>query len=201
MKSNSKYSILSIFISLFLIVFVFFSYQGKKTKTFKLDSSIDKFKLLTHTGQKFNSQLFSKSPSLLFFGFTNCPDICPMTLDTISNLIEKLDTNANRLNYYFITVDPEKDNIETLNDYLENFNKKIIGVTGSVSDMQNFLTHMYIYSKKIYLDNDIYTVDHSSQIFIFDINGNFFGTISSGENDETIFGKINKVISVRSAAW
>ena len=58
-----------------------------------------------------------------------------------------------------------------------------------------FLTHMYIYSKKIYLDNDIYTVDHSSQIFIFDINGNFFGTISSGENDETIFGKINKVIS------
>ena len=71
-------------------------------------------------------------PSVFFFGFLNCPDICPNTLVEISNIILKLGKKSNKINFYFVTVDPERDTISNMKEYLTNFNENIIGITGDV---------------------------------------------------------------------
>ena len=74
--------------------------------------------------------------------------------------------------------------------YLDNFSKKIIGITGSVENIKSFLNYMYVYNKKVILDEDFYTFDHSSQLFLFKKDGTFFGTVSPGENIDTVLKKI-----------
>ena len=99
------------------------------------------------------------------------------------------------MRYYFVTVDPERDKIKYLKEYLNAFHSKIIGVTGSNANVEKFLKHMYVYKKKILLDKDNYTIDHTSQIFLFDKKGNFFGTLSTDEKDKNILAKIKKIIN------
>ena len=167
----------------------------KNNETLYLSKNINKFKLITHSNEKFDDKFFSNYPSLIFFGFLNCPDVCPFTLTKISEIIHKLNEQSELMRFYFVTVDPERDKIEDLKEYLNAFDTKIIGVTGSNIGIEKFLKYMYVYKKEIYLDSNNYTIDHSSQIFLFKKNGSFFGTLSTNEKDKNILDKINKLIN------
>ena len=194
--SNKKLKILLLAVFLILLVIIFISvFNQNKNQTLSLSKNIDKFKLITHTNKKFDDKFFSNYPSLIFFGFLNCPDVCPFTLTKISEIIYKLKDKSNSMRFYFVTVDPERDKIEDLKEYLNAFHPKIIGVTGSNIDIEKFLKYMYVYKKEIQLDNNNYTIDHSSQIFLFKKNGSFFGTLSTNEKDSNILAKINKIIN------
>ena len=164
------------FMLCFLIIFILFmnGFTKKKDTKLGLNSEVDKFELITHNGEKFNSRFFSKNPSLVFFGFLNCPDVCPTTLNTISDLIVNLDSKSQEINFYFVTVDPIRDNTKKMKEYLSHFNPKITGVTGSEKNINNFLDYMYVYKKKVYYSAEEYTYDHSSQIFMFYKGGDFF---------------------------
>ena len=194
--SNKKLIIFLLVISAVVLgtVYISFLSPNKNEKLF-LSKNINKFQLITHTNEKFNDKLFSNYPSLIFFGFLNCPDVCPFTLTKISEIINKLKDKSDFMRFYFVTVDPERDKIEELKEYLNAFHPKIIGVTGSNIGIENFLKYMYVYKKEIPLDNDNYTIDHSSQIFLFKKNGSFFGTLSTNEKESNILGKINKIIN------
>ena len=181
------------FITFFILFFN--SLEKKKDKSLELNSKINEFELVTHNGEKFNSKFFSKNPSLVFFGFLNCPDVCPNTLNTISDLIVNLDSKKQEVNFYFVTVDPIRDNKKKMKEYLSHFNPKITGVTGSEKNINNFLDYMYVYKKKVYYSAEEYTYDHSSQIFMFYKEGNFFGTISLNESSKNIYKKIDKIIN------
>ena len=167
----------------------------KNNETLNLSKNIKKFKLITHNNEKFDDKFFSNYPSLIFFGFLNCPDVCPFTLPKISEIIQNLNEESELMRFYFVTVDPERDKIEDLKEYLNAFHPKIIGVTGSSIGIEKFLKYMYVYKKEIPLDDKNYTIDHSSQIFLFKKNGSFFGTISTNEKNNTILSKINKLIN------
>ena len=194
--NNKKFKIVlfSIFltVSVLIIISVF---SLNKNENLSLSKNINKFKLITHTNEKFNNKFVSNYPSLIFFGFLNCPDVCPFTLTKISELIYKLKDKSDLIRFYFVTVDPERDKTEDLKEYLNAFHPNIIGVTGSNISIKNFLKYMYVYKKVIQLDNNNYTIDHSSQIFLFKKNGSFFGTLSTNEKDNNILGKINKLIN------
>ena len=194
--SNKKLIIFLLVISSVVLgtVYISFLSPNKNEKLF-LSKNINKFQLVTHSNEKFNDKLFSNYPSLIFFGFLNCPDVCPFTLTKISEIINKLRDKNNFMRFYFVTVDPERDKIKELKEYLNAFHPKIIGVTGSNISIENFLKYMYVYKKVIPLDNNNYTIDHSSQIFLFKKNGSFFGTLSTNEKDDIILGKINKLIN------
>ena len=194
--SNKKLKIflLAIF-SLVLGIICISVFYSNKNETLYLSKNVNKFKLITHSNEKFDDKFFSNYPSLIFFGFLNCPDVCPFTLTKISEIIHKLKDKTDLMRFYFVTVDPERDKIEDLKEYLNAFHPKIIGVTGSNIDIENFLKYMYVYKKKIQLDNNNYTIDHSSQIFLFNKNGSFFGTLSTNEKDNNILGKISKIIN------
>ena len=191
---KSKVFLLAIF-ALVLGIISISVFSLKNNETLNLSKNINKFKLITHNNEKFDDKFFSNYPSLIFFGFLNCPDVCPFTLSKISEIIHKLNEQSELMRFYFVTVDPERDKIEDLKEYLNAFDPKIIGVTGSNVGIENFLKYMYVYKKEIYLDSNNYTIDHSSQIFLFKKNGSFFGTISTNEKDINILGKINKLIN------
>jgi len=194
--SNKKLKIflLAIF-SVVLGIICISVFSSKNNESLYLSKNVNKFKLITHSNEKFDEKFFSNYPSLIFFGFLNCPDVCPFTLTKISEIIEKLKDKSELMRFYFVTVDPERDKIEDLKEYLNAFHPKIIGVTGSNIDIENFLKYMYVYKKEIQLDNNNYTIDHSSQIFLFNKNGSFFGTISTNEKDNNILGKISKILN------
>ena len=194
--SNKKLKIflLAIF-SVVLGIICISVFSSKNNESLYLSKNVNKFKLITHSNEKFDEKFFSNYPSLIFFGFLNCPDVCPFTLTKISEIIEKLKDKSELMRFYFVTVDPERDKIEDLKEYLNAFHPKIIGVTGSNIDIENFLKYMYVYKKEIQLDNNNYTIDHSSQIFLFNKNGSFFGTLSTNEKDNNILGKISKILN------
>lgn len=194
--SNKKLKIflLAIF-SVVLGIICISVFSSKNNETLYLSKNVNKFKLITHSNEKFDEKFFSNYPSLIFFGFLNCPDVCPFTLTKISEIIEKLKDKSELMRFYFVTVDPERDKIEDLKEYLNAFHPKIIGVTGSNIDIEKFLKYMYVYKKEIQLDNNNYTIDHSSQIFLFNKNGSFFGTLSTNEKDNNILGKISKLLN------
>ena len=194
--SNKKLKIflLAIF-SVVLGIICISVFSSKNNETLYLSKNVNKFKLITHSNEKFDEKFFSNYPSLIFFGFLNCPDVCPFTLTKISEIIQKLNDKSESMRFYFVTVDPKRDKIEDLKEYLNAFHPKIIGVTGSNIDIEKFLKYMYVYKKEIQLDNNNYTIDHSSQIFLFNKNGSFFGTLSTNEKDNNILGKISKLLN------
>ena len=195
MKNKIFKIIIIFFFSITLAVLFISLFSEKKDKTLSLTNNINKFKLITHTNEKFDSNFVSNYPSMIFFGFLSCPDVCPFTLSKIAKIIFKLNEKSDLMRFYFVTVDPNRDKINDLKEYLNAFHPKIIGVTGSNDDIENFLKYMYVYKKEIPLDEDNYTIDHSSHIYLFNKKGNFFGTISTDEKDKNVLAKIKKIIN------
>ena len=89
------------------------------------------FALVDHRGKSVTERDYLGKPALVFFGFTNCPDVCPTTLYQLSNMLDQLKSDADRLNVLFITVDPERDTPQLLKGYVENFGSTFIGLTGT----------------------------------------------------------------------
>ena len=93
------------------------------------------FALTTHNGERYNSAS-DKNLKIIYFGFTYCPDVCPTTLINMANTLEELKDKKNEITPLFISVDPERDNLEILSKYVSAFHSKIIGLTGSVEDIE-----------------------------------------------------------------
>tara|TARA_S200000501_G_scaffold273888_1_gene257522 strand:+ start:3885 stop:4367 length:483 start_codon:yes stop_codon:yes gene_type:complete len=151
------------------------------------------FSLIDHNGNEFNKKSFSKNPSLVFFGFTHCPEVCPTTLYDIARWKELVGENAINLQTYFVTLDPNRDNQKILKDYVSNF-RNIKGVTGSDIDIINFSKSWGIYRKIIPTEENNYSLDHTATIFLVDKKLNLRGTISFGENEENAVDKINNLL-------
>ena len=197
MKNFASYSIITLivfflFICFFCIYFLIF-FKNTHTivqKTLPFENS---FSLIDHNGNEFNKKSFSKNPSLVFFGFTHCPEVCPTTLYDISRWKELVGENAINLQTYFVTLDPNRDNQKVLKDYVSNF-RNIKGVTGSEIDIINFSKSWGIYRKIIPTEENNYSLDHTATIFLVDKKLNLRGTISFGENEENAVDKINNLL-------
>jgi len=151
------------------------------------------FKLRTHDGKIFDT-MENQDPMLIYFGFTYCPDVCPITLLTMANVLDKLDNE--KITPLFITVDPERDNEEILSNYVTAFHDKIIGLTGSISEINKVTSDWKVYFKKE--DNidmpDNYTVNHLDIIFIANKNAEFVDFIKPNTSSEDVIKKLVKVI-------
>jgi len=188
MTIKIRYTLLLTALITFSLILTFHKKKDNKNE-FNVYKIAKNYDLVTDKEEILVKKINQKLPSLFFFGFTYCPDICPNTLYTITTINETIKKKV--ANYYFVTVDPDRDNIKIMNEYLKNFSSDIVGVTGSAIQIRKFLDDMYIYYKKIYLkDTEEYTMDHSSQIFLFKKNGDFYGTVSPEENVATIVKKI-----------
>ena len=133
------------------------------------------FSLLNHSGEEFTKASLANKHSILFFGFINCPDICPGTLQFLKSVKHKLDgANAwNEFQVVFISVDPARDTVEKMAQYMPYFDAEFVGVTGTVESIDAFaksLSMPYSLGKKD--ANGNYNVDHSASMLLTNQQGN-----------------------------
>lgn len=135
------------------------------------------FTMVDHTGQTVTEVDFAGRPFVMFFGFTHCPDICPTTLSWLSDLVEHAAPEGKRPPILFVTVDPERDTPEAMAAYIGSFGPGIIGLTGSLEQLEVIAKAWKVYFKKVPLEGGGYTMDHSASIFLMGEGGKFRGTL------------------------
>lgn len=167
----------------------------KSASTLSLKSTLTEVNLFSHLGKIVDIKDFKDTPTLLFFGFTHCPEVCPTTLSNLLNNIELLEKNKKNYRVLFITLDPERDTINNLKDYLQNFNSSVIGLTGELNEINKFAKNWNIYWEKV-SEGDDYTINHTATVFMINKNGNFAGTIAWGESDKSIKLKLKKLLNL-----
>jgi protein SCO1/2 len=131
------------------------------------------FQLIDQNGKPFSDQDMKGRPYLVFFGFTHCPDICPTTLFEMSQLMRKLGPDADRAGALFITVDPGRDTPAVLKDYLASFDPHMRGLTGDQAAIDQAVKDYRVYAKKVPLQGDDYTMDHTAIVYLMDKDGQF----------------------------
>ena len=194
MKLKTSISILAgcLVIFLFIMLPVFLSMQSAKDEaiaSFKgSDFSLKDMNNKTITQESFNGPL-----TAIFFGFTHCPDVCPMTLNKMDIVVNKLNKENKSLKVFFITVDPERDKPIVIKNYLNSFENNFIGITGKPDEIFLLSKSWGILSQKIFLENGEYNIDHSSPVILLK-DGKFVATISHRDDIKKSLKIINKYL-------
>lgn len=133
------------------------------------------FELTDHNGMVQTDEDFRGRWLLVFFGFTNCPDVCPMGLATIAQVMDDLGAESAAVQPLFITVDPEQDTPSVLANYVPQFGPGILGLSGSTEQIERTAETFKIYYQKIEEASatDGYTMGHTSSFLLFDPEGEF----------------------------
>lgn len=152
------------------------------------------FTLTDSRGQPFAPAQWLGRPTMVFFGFTFCPDVCPTTLNDISAWLAELGPDADRLNVALISVDPERDTPAALADYLSNFDPRIVGLTGALPEVEKAASGFRAKFEKLPRDGD-YTMNHTAGVFLFDADGRFTSIIDFHEDRRFAVPKIRRLLS------
>jgi protein SCO1/2 len=131
------------------------------------------FQLVDQSGTTVTADQLQGKPTLLFFGYTHCPDICPTTMFDVSEVLKAMGKDADRVNAYFVSVDPERDSPAIMKDYLSSFDPHLKALTGDPAAVAKMLTEYRVYSKKVPTKDGDYTMDHSAMVYLMDRNGRF----------------------------
>jgi protein SCO1/2 len=131
------------------------------------------FQLTDQAGQIVTEKSLQGRPTLIFFGFTHCPDVCPTSLFEISEVLRAMGEDADRVNAYFISVDPERDTDAAMKDYLSSFDSHLKGLTGDPDAVAKVISGFRVYARKVPLKDGDYTMDHTALIYLMDRDGHF----------------------------
>ncbi len=131
------------------------------------------FQLTDQSGQTVTEKNMLGKPTIIFFGFTHCPDVCPTSLFEMSEVLRAMGPDAAKVNAYFISVDPERDTAAAMKDYLSSFDPNLKGLTGTPDEIAKVIAAYRVYAKKVPLKDGDYTMDHTALIYLMDRNGNF----------------------------
>lgn len=152
------------------------------------------FTMTSHLGQTMTEKDYRGRPMAMFFGFTNCPDICPTTLLRMTNLMKKLGADAGKLQVVLVSVDPERDTPEILHAYLSQFDPRFTAMTGTPAQLAAFAKNYRFFYKKVPLNGAEYTMDHSAGVYLYSAKGAFVGTLDPHESDEIVLSKLRKLL-------
>ena len=154
------------------------------------------FALVDQTGATVTEADLQGHPSALFFGYTYCPDVCPTTLFDATNWLEQLGPDGDKLKFYFIGVDPARDTRELMASYLEAFDPRIIGLTGSQEAIDQIVEAYRVYVRMVDDDGSgAYLVDHTASVYLLDDTAEFVATIAYQEDPETVMAKLRRLVS------
>jgi len=188
MKLKTSITILGgcLLIFLFIMLPLVLSIQEKKDNIISSYSG-SSFELKDVNNESITEKSFQGPLTAIFFGFTNCPDICPMTLSNLDQVLEKLNDNDNKkFTVYFISIDPEKDSPEIIKRYLNLFKNKIYGITGDPQKIFSLSKSWGVLSEKIFTEDGGYLINHSSSVLLLK-KGKYIDRISHHENLDNMF--------------
>ena len=134
------------------------------------------FTLTDHTGKTVTAADYTDKPLVIYFGYTFCPDVCPTTLSELTLWAEELGDEAKKLNYLFITVDPERDDQKSMAQYVDAFFDDLVGLRGTKEQTEAAIKSYRVYAKKVAeegADNN-YVMDHTASVFLMKKKNVFF---------------------------
>ncbi len=151
------------------------------------------FALNSTRGGEFTQNDLRGTPSLVFFGFTFCPDICPTTLVEMTEALKAMGPAADRIQPLFVTVDPERDNAQALKDYTSSFDPRITGLTGSRAQIDAVLkTYRVVAIRRG--EGEDYTMDHSTLLYLMGPDGKLKQIFSHDMDPKALADGITKLI-------
>ena len=195
MKLKTSITIISgcLFIFLFIMLPIFFSVENKK------DEYVASFKGSSFSLKDVNNNIITEKSfegplTAIFFGFTNCPDVCPMTLNNLNLVINNLNKKKKeKFKVFFVSIDPERDTPEIIKNYLNSFENKIYGITGDPKKIFVLSKSWGVLSEKIFTEDGNYLINHSSSVMLLE-NGKYLDRISHHANYKDMFKAINKYL-------
>jgi protein SCO1/2 len=170
-------------------------YQFKGTQYPDPQSAPD-FELTDTNGERFRLSDQQGQTVLMFFGYTSCPDVCPMTLAEARRVLEGLGYYAAKVTFLFITVDPERDTTEVLGTYVTAFHPAIIGLTGTPDELAAVRQDYGVFADKEVLEGSAvgYVVNHTARVFLVDAEGRLRLNYAFGTPPEDILEDIRHLI-------
>ena len=148
---------------------------------------IDNFELIDQNNEVFNKKSLEGGWTVLFFGYTNCPDVCPTTIYKLAEIKNgiKEDLPSANFNTVLVTLDPDRDSSERLDEYIGYFDETMLGVTGTYENIQSFTSSLSVFYQRINKEEG-YDFNHTASIFVFDKDGSLFATMSPANTVEEI---------------
>lgn len=150
------------------------------------------FALTDQHGRAVTQDDVAGRPYAVFFGFTNCPDVCPTTLFGLTRLMAALGPEADRFKVLFVTVDPARDSVEQLRLYMSSFDPRIAALTGTPEATARMLKNYRAYARKVPTEGG-YTMDHTALVFLMGSDGRFVSTLDLHEPEEAQLGKLRRL--------
>jgi len=150
------------------------------------------FTLVDHTGKTVTDKDFRGRYMLVYFGFTNCPDVCPSGLQVIAAALDKVGAKADQVTPIFVTVDPERDTPDQLASYVSSFHPRLVGLTGSPEQIAAALKAYRVYAKKVEDPKSSagFTYDHTSIIYLMDRNGDYLANFTHATSVDRIADRL-----------
>ena len=152
------------------------------------------FSLTDHEGNEVGPETLIGRPAMVFFGFTYCPDVCPTTLSDISGWLDDLGDEANEMSVAFITVDPERDTVDAMSEYVGYFHPAIRGWTGKDEEIAKAVRGFRASYERVPTEGGGYTMNHTASVFLFDAAGRFVTMIDYHESREFAVPKIRRAL-------
>jgi protein SCO1 len=157
------------------------------------------FKLTDHNGKPRTLADFRGKVVVMFFGYTQCPDVCPTTLSDLAATLQKLGADGNRVQVLFVTIDPERDTPELLSHYVPAFNPTFLGLYGDAAATAATAREFKIlYQKQPGSTPGSYSMDHSAGTFIFDPQGRLRLFVSHGQGPDVLVHDIRELLRATS---
>lgn len=155
------------------------------------------FKLTGPDGNEFNANSLHGKPVLVFFGFTNCPDVCPTTLTQLSVIMKKLGPQADNVQILLVSVDPDRDTPEVMKKYTASFGPWLLGLTGSEEALETLRKSYGVYAAMESSDDEgSYNVMHSTAVFAFDSKGRARLLITDVNDTDAVASDLKNLINL-----
>ncbi|MEK0082971.1 SCO family protein [Benzoatithermus flavus] len=153
------------------------------------------FSLVDQNGRRVTDQDFRGRFMLVYFGYTFCPDVCPLGLQTIAQAMDDLPQDVqDRVVPIFVTVDPARDTVEVMRGYVQAFHPKLVGLTGSEAEIGAALRAYRVYARKAEAKDGAYLVDHSTFTYLMDREGRYLAHFGHGTTPEEMAKRIADLV-------
>jgi len=194
MKLKTSITILAgcLVIFLFIMFPIILSIQDKKDE-YVASVTGSSFSLKDVNNNTITEKSFEGPATALFFGFTNCPDVCPMTLNKLTLILDELKKEKETLRVFFISIDPKRDTPSVMKSYLSSFENTIVGITGESEKIFVLSKSWGIKNQKIFSEDGNYTVNHSSPVLLLK-NGKYTDRITHHDNIEESLKIIKRIL-------
>lgn len=158
------------------------------------EGSNGQFTLVTQDGKLFRRASLAGRPYVIYFGYASCPDRCPMMLARIGRMRAQMGAEGRNLAILFVTVDPERDTPDKLRQFVLSLGTPIIALTGNPEAVHRVADAAGIFSKRVEGEGGNYSIEHTTNAFVYDSTGSFWDTIAPEESDAAILAKLHDAV-------